>query len=743
MMIFKNRPLAFTIFCFSAALYLSFYLNGICKAIFCGIMISCALIVIIIKHRFTLFAVSLLTVSLAIGFSFLFYDIPENAGRDLIGTEHCIDAEITDIKYSDDKTDYLEADVVSIDGAEISLKIKANIKNSDTVLNVGDTVRINGIFSNISDDTDGFDENSYYRAKGIYLGFESDCENVEIVGHRENLIKNFFTGIRKYCASVIDLNCDKEYSALIKALTIGDKSNLSTVIKSNFSRLGASHILAISGMHLSIIMSSIMLFAEIFTVNRRICAIIVSLLCVFYILISGASFSVIRSGIMFIVMSLSVLFKRKNDSLTSLFTALFLITLFSPGSIFDIGLILSFSSTFGIIVITPYFLKKLKDLNLNKVVNYIIITVITTLSALSFSVIPIALYFNGFSVISILSNLILCPIITLILFASPLLIIFSPITPAARGLGYAINLIVKKLLSVVSYMAGIDNTVIGMNYPFVKYCIFAFAAVFLLVLHFRRRSMLVLPFISFFLCFGICYSVFSLNLQGCCDSVFISRASNDSVILRDSDYSIIIDFAKTSKTHEKINFKLLSTELYCCDLDYWILSCYNQNYRSGLVYALENYRIKNLLINEPTDENENLIYEDIKFFAEKYGCKVGYFSYDESFYIGEIKINISPPVTFSDTDVNIPHADLYVSDRRITYFGSAYFDYRNVNDKSSDYLFSGSFGYNGKRLKTPDFNTEHLIYTDHKYSDISKITYIDKIQLTGKYYFYKTRIWGY
>jgi competence protein ComEC len=119
---------------------------------------------------------------------------------------------------------------------------------------------------------------------------------------------------------------------------------------------------------------------------------------------------------MFLIMQLSFFARRKNDSLTSLFLAADIICIISPYSIFDIGFILSFFATLGIITIAVPIINLIRIKN--KFIKWVINCFIVTISANTF-VLPItAIYFNSISIISPISNLIFIPILTITIYCS-------------------------------------------------------------------------------------------------------------------------------------------------------------------------------------------------------------------------------------------------------------------------------------------------------------------------------------
>ena len=211
--------------------------------------------------------------------------------------------------------------------------------------------------------------------------------------------------IRKNVLQNYKNNLSKENVSLISALTIGDKTNLEKNVIQEFRDASLSHILAISGAHFSYIILLISFVNKIIK-RKRLGQVSLIIIILFFMQLTGNTASVVRAGIMGIMVILSSMLYRKNDFLTTFSISLLIQIIFNPYVIFDIGLILSYFGTFGIV----YFYKMI-----NQKIKLKILSV--TLSA-NLLIFPIMIYnFNTFSISFVISNffasIILGPIIIL------------------------------------------------------------------------------------------------------------------------------------------------------------------------------------------------------------------------------------------------------------------------------------------------------------------------------------------
>jgi len=214
--------------------------------------------------------------------------------------------------------------------------------------------------------------------------------------------------------------------SIVAAMTLGDKSVLSRDLKETYSITGASHVLALSGLHLGIIYWLITLL----TVGRRwrIVSQVVTILAIWaFAFLTGLSTSIVRSATMLTVYGLMAVGYRQGASVNVLaFTAIVMLVV-SPLAVYDVSFQLSFLAVLAILLFHPLFfqLVPLPWLQAHPVVKWL--WGMTTLSlAAQIGVAPlIAYYFHRFSVWFLLANFIVIPCAYLILVGGLLLLLTS------------------------------------------------------------------------------------------------------------------------------------------------------------------------------------------------------------------------------------------------------------------------------------------------------------------------------
>lgn len=207
-------------------------------------------------------------------------------------------------------------------------------------------------------------------------------------------------------------NAELAYSALF-----GDKTLLSSVQKSAFKASGVAHLLAVSGLHVGIIVGILNgIFSLINLIFKRKVIDgwakvgIISAILLFYIYICDFSSSIVRASIMSIVLLCAPLFKRQYDTLSSISFAGIVCFLVNPMLAFDVSALMSFTCVLGICLLNPTISKFLSKTKMPKVLTESFSISMSTLVMLLFTV---AYYFNNINLISLLANVILIPLFTI------------------------------------------------------------------------------------------------------------------------------------------------------------------------------------------------------------------------------------------------------------------------------------------------------------------------------------------
>ena len=244
---------------------------------------------------------------------------------------------------------------------------------------------------------------------------------------------------------------DTDAYAVVAAMALGDKSALTQELKDVYSVTGASHVLALSGLHLGIIYTLLSLF--VFRRRWQVLSQMVIILSVWaFVFLVGMSTSVVRSAVMLSIYALLSLGHRDRMSVNTLaFTAIVMLMV-SPMSLFDVGFQMSYMAVLSILLFVPLLesVFTAEYLMSHRVVRWLWGMVAVSLSAQIGTAPLIAYYFGRFSCYFLLTNFIVIPAAMLILYLSLVVLV----VPSLANLLYSIVAALNSLLAQIAAIPG-------------------------------------------------------------------------------------------------------------------------------------------------------------------------------------------------------------------------------------------------------------------------------------------------
>ncbi len=262
-----------------------------------------------------------------------------------------------------------------------------------------------------------FDFKEAMKRKGIYHQLTLEEGEFVMGKTKENSLKTralmYRDGILQ---SLRKKDFPKEEFSVMEALLLGRRQDLSNEMVLNYQNAGAMHMLAISGLHIGIllmIINSILKPMERIRYGKKVKLLLLISFLWFFAFLSGLSASVIRAVFMFTVLSIGLNSGRRNNLSHYLFTSFFLSLIINPGYLFDLGFQLSYSAVLSIIAISPIWQSFWKPNH--KILRYFWNLLVISLSA-QLGVLPLSLYyFHQFSALFFLSSLCIIPFLGIIL----------------------------------------------------------------------------------------------------------------------------------------------------------------------------------------------------------------------------------------------------------------------------------------------------------------------------------------
>lgn len=272
--------------------------------------------------------------------------------------------------------------------------------------------------------------------------------------------RNYFLSQRARLLDRLSENgVDGNVYAVVAAMTLGDKSQLTKELRETYTVTGAAHVLALSGLHLSIIYTLLSLFfcSQRWQIVSQVLIVISIWLFVFLV---GMSSSVVRSAVMLTVYALLSLGDRNRMSVNTLaFTAIIMLMV-HPLSLFDIGFQLSFLAVLSILIWYPVFEGVIPQsfLMSHRLVRWLWSLLAVSCAAQLGTAPLIAYYFGRFSSLFLITNLVVLPFAPLIIYLT-LAVLFIP------SLAYILVYIVSALNGVLTFLASIPWVSIEALHP--------------------------------------------------------------------------------------------------------------------------------------------------------------------------------------------------------------------------------------------------------------------------------------
>ncbi len=273
--------------------------------------------------------------------------------------------------------------------------------------------------------------------------------------HQQNFIKENLLKIKHSFTGRVASLLSEPKSSLLLGILIGARKTLPQAIVDNFNSTGVSHIIAISGYNISIIISSLSVLARFF--GRRGSFWLSLLVIVSFVMIAGLSASVIRAAIMGLMLLVAFYIGRQYSIAPALFFAGFVMLAINPKILFwDIGFQLSFAATLGIV----YFMPLVEDLTKNWPNPLSIKDVFfTTMSAIVATLPLILLYFGRLSLTAPLVNILILPIIPTVMLLG-----FLGILPViGAGFAFVAGILLGYILKITSVFASWNYTSLNVS----------------------------------------------------------------------------------------------------------------------------------------------------------------------------------------------------------------------------------------------------------------------------------------
>ncbi len=327
--------------------------------------------------------------------------------------------------------DKYEVEVVKIDSKSTIGNILLNVKkdSANSSLKVDELIISKAVFKELMSPLNPYQFNykSYLAKQGMYQQLFVDSDEYKSLGYGNSSLKGLAARCRtKIQKSLLKYNFKNDELGVINALLLGQRQDISKELTTDYQKAGAIHILAVSGLHVGVILLILsFLFKPIERLKNGafLKAFLIVLVLWAFAFIAGLSASVVRAVTMFTFLAIGLSFHKKNVVFFSLISSLFFLLIAKPMFLFDVGFQLSYLAVFGIIWIQPklYAVWKPKFKMVDFFWQLFTVSIAAQVGVLALSI----YYFQQFPTLFLLSNLVIVPCLMYILIGGVLVFLLA------------------------------------------------------------------------------------------------------------------------------------------------------------------------------------------------------------------------------------------------------------------------------------------------------------------------------
>ena len=352
-----------------------------------------------------------------------------------------------------------EADIIQLNKQETSGKILVNVlcDSLNKPLNVDDNVLIYTEIRQVSLPKNPYEFNYRNYLKNQQIYHQINLENYQFLklGNRNSSIKGFASKVRKSInLALLKNGFSANELAVINALLLGQRQDISNDLMQSYIGAGAIHILAVSGLHVGIILIILtFLFKPLFYFKhgKTITSVCIVILLWLFAILAGLSASVVRAVTMFSAITIGLYSNRSTNVYNTLVISMFFLLLINPYYLFEVGFQLSYLAVFSIVWIQPklYCIWQPKLWLVGKFWQLFTVSV-----AAQIGVLPLSLYyFHQFPGLFFVSNLVIIPFLGIILTAGVVIMLLALLDLLPQMLSEGYIFIIRQMNNFISWVS--------------------------------------------------------------------------------------------------------------------------------------------------------------------------------------------------------------------------------------------------------------------------------------------------
>lgn len=635
--------------------------------------------------------------------SYAYFDKKAKGYERFYDEYHTVEATVISTQSRTVNWSIYEIQVDSIDGVKNSHKAILTCEYG-SVLEPGFSFSARLLAASPEESSSTYNEKNALFSDGIFIKYVSEEESsMLITDEYATSPRLFFANISEKISKIFSLNLDKNTAAMCSALFLGNTDKLDDTVVRDFNRAGASHVLALSGLHMSIIMGALMLLLKwVPGINPKISAVILSFSAISYLLLTGCRVSAARSVIMLLLVYLSTLLLETPDSINSLGVASALLLMIHPGTVLDAGFWMSIAATLGILVYIPAYNELINKLT-KPIRNYrfLLTPIIKLMGGAAASIcamIPLivvmCIFIKQISLFTVITSAVLAIPTEICILFSLLFLPFHKVPILSQLIGSTLQLTSKFMTDFCANVSEIENVTVSIDYPFTVPAAFLIGAalLFSLVVKLKKPLISLIPFALSILIFAGTILVYDTQQADLVSVSYLNvTQSSDMLVISNNGEAIIFDNGNGSnssyyKAMEEVR-NARATEIRAI-----VLTKYNYSHNSSLLRMFKNNRVRELWLPTPLNKDEYNKIPNIRILAEKYGVVVRMYKNGENLSL------------FNHTHVNIYRKNIERSTVPIALINIA------TRNESFLYCSSAFTEYGAEGIENPIQNAEYIVF---------------------------------
>jgi len=435
------------------------------------------------------------------------------------------------------------------------------------------------------------------------------------------------------------------------ALLTGDKKDLYSdeITYSNVTRSGLSHVVAVSGMHISFLMGFLMMF----TGNRRRLALIAFPTLLGFCGMVGFTPSVCRAAFMQMYLLLAGVWNRENDAPTALAVILAVLLLHNPSAAASVGLQLSFAATAGITIFSGRIYRWMSSgLNsrlpsgrrMRRFMAGVSANAATTFGALLLTTPLMALHFGFVSLVAPVSNLLCLWMISILFVGGYVSVLCAALVPALGALlAWGLDWGTRYVIQIAAWLSGVPGTAVYVQNPiFAIWLLFSYG---ILIVSFCQRDKSrgyrpIVPLCLVFLLLAADHLLLDITRKEALTLTALDVGQGQCIVLENRRHSVVIDCGSSGS--EENPGQIASGYLLSRGwekLDAAILTHAHQDHISGMARLLSSMDVNLLILPATVDPTDSSVRE-LLTIAHRRGTEVYWLNKDVQYTLGEMELTL-------------------------------------------------------------------------------------------------------